>query len=629
MLKSGVGVAGRLINNKSNQFIFVGHRLFLLFALSKDHRVRAPHHFHYQLYYNKRKTIAQYEMSTMVKLFKKWWGLLCEYVLNSYSFVSLKYHVIINSMIRVILFAIALLWYPADALASTLVNISPNLGKAPLQVELTVQTESKLTCTSFYVDWGDGSEPLKYEVTDTQQECLGGDFSRVFTHTYNPRQDLLPISYQVTVKAGEGDLNSITPIKLAVFLYGDDIQVSTSTDSASSTNSTSTECFLERNGGYTPFEAIAVIPLGGDVCNPEKQMKYQIDWGDGSKTDEYLCALPEIKYDVIRHTYTEPNQDGYTAVLTKTFYPNTNQKHTVVEQCQVFVHRRPFIQIESPQGGKEFALEIPINIKIKTSNLPGEIQGFKPKIRLLFLSEDGQVGYIGDINIDNTEEFSPLQTHTFSWIPTSRECTLLASNNNSSNSTSSSSTVATSGSGNTTSSSTTDAVCSTPIYPGLYKIYAGVIYDICNGDPFCGEDIPTVIATITQPIKIFELPPWIFQVSDRLMIYPHKANMDEVIYFTGIFNSEASCLGGVYTIDFGDGEYQTITYPKGKCESFSSTFSHMYKKPGTYYVSVIKNGKKLFGNYVTILDSKLSGNNLYIASVWSAFKDFIRNLIGL
>ncbi len=108
---------------------------------------------------------------------------------------------------------------------ATIVNVDNDTGPAPLTVEVQL-VGTWGYCTSYEIDWGDGSGIQRKEfvaqensefsvddfIADQDQEAdpyadCSGAFERTFTHTY-----VTPAAYQMKIKFGRGPLQEITPV---------------------------------------------------------------------------------------------------------------------------------------------------------------------------------------------------------------------------------------------------------------------------------------------------------------------------------------------------------------------------------------------------------------------------------
>ncbi len=114
----------------------------------------------------------------------------------------------------------------------TIVELSETAGRPPLTVTLKMAGTDGY-CTSYNVDWGDGSSPLRREwrprersefsadefITDTEIEVDGGEdcsgaFNRTFTHTY-----VTYGVYPLKIKLGKGSLEDIEVIQHWVSVF--------------------------------------------------------------------------------------------------------------------------------------------------------------------------------------------------------------------------------------------------------------------------------------------------------------------------------------------------------------------------------------------------------------------------
>ena len=78
--------------------------------------------------------------------------------------------------------------------ADTSLKIEPTSGTAPLAVEVTLTGYSE-ACTSYLIDWGDGTQPELYD--SGFENCEGFPFQRLFTHAYTA-----PGTYTIRTKVG-------------------------------------------------------------------------------------------------------------------------------------------------------------------------------------------------------------------------------------------------------------------------------------------------------------------------------------------------------------------------------------------------------------------------------------------
>ncbi len=84
---------------------------------------------------------------------------------------------------------------------STSISVSPTFGTSPVITHVNIKGND---CTSYFVDWGDGTSVQQFEADNT------GDCNSVtdkeFVHSY-----FIPGTYTLKVKAGSGALSALTP----------------------------------------------------------------------------------------------------------------------------------------------------------------------------------------------------------------------------------------------------------------------------------------------------------------------------------------------------------------------------------------------------------------------------------
>ncbi|QSH39305.1 peptidoglycan-binding protein [Candidatus Kaiserbacteria bacterium] len=188
--------------------------------------------------------------------------------------------------------------FPIDPNAKAYITFSDTQGSAPFAAGLILRSDAPLSCTSYEIDWGDGSARAKKEAGNS--ECLNSSgFSREFRHTYENAG-----VYTVRVQAGRGSLSSLPVIEQRVNVHS----TRTGTDSS---------CFIEPNTGVAPHTVRARILLGGGLC--DGNLTYVVDWGDFSKSSPRTCVDQNYHYEELVHTYISPAV--YTARLEQS-HPN-------------------------------------------------------------------------------------------------------------------------------------------------------------------------------------------------------------------------------------------------------------------------------------------------------------------
>ncbi len=481
------------------------------------------------------------------------------------------------AIVAIIFSTLALFAYAAegDDPNRARMSITPSSGISPLDVQVTMYAESQLLCTAFSLDWGDGSPVESYDPGEYEENCYGGKFKRDFFHTYATSSASTTV-YSVHAKAGPNSLENLNTMTLLVTLRGDDWVE----DSGGTTQEKAT-CFVDPSTGSEPFVAAAYVPLGGEFC--DGTYEYYIDWGDGFGSESRFCNNEAIHYDTFYHEYS--TSGNYTAELVRLHDDTTFP----VETCAVDVTEASNITITKPNWKEDAVIGYPFDITWEIDNIPLSKDGITPNVRLTFVTTDGQAGFIADVATDQT---------SYVWIPTSEPCL--------------------------------EGACQSSIANGEYYIQASLIYDTCNGDPYCGEPVPVISSDISADTIVVSdtgipISSWLYTVHDRLFAYPVVAQAPSTINFTTVLNSEASCAGGSYVIEYGDGSSSSQAFPLGGCASFASSFTHTYSEAGNYRVILHKNGIPVASMNITITDPVIATqsrlNNL--ASAWAAFTNLL------
>lgn len=185
--------------------------------------------------------------------------------------------------------------------------LSSTQGNAPLTVQATVRSDTPSSCTSYYINWGDGTAPVQRDASVLG--CTSADtFSQQFTHVYQNAG-----AYVLQARAGRGSLNNLQQIEQRITV-----------SSGTTGGGTITGCFIDPNTGGAPLATRARILLGGTLC--DGALTYSIDWGDGTTSPTRTCADQNAHYDQLAHTYQSPGV--YTARLDQS-HPNAHFEEQV------------------------------------------------------------------------------------------------------------------------------------------------------------------------------------------------------------------------------------------------------------------------------------------------------------
>lgn len=367
--------------------------------------------------------------------------------------------------------------------------LSQTQGGTPLTVQATLQSETPSSCTSYELDWGDGTAPIRQEAGNFV--CTGNAFSQTFTHTYQNQG-----SYMLRARAGRGPVASLSMIDQPITV-----------SSGGGGGGTVTGCFVEPNSGRAPLASRARILFGGTLC--DGSLTYYVDWGDGEVSPTRRCADPNSHYEQFTHTYRSPGT--YTARLYQS-HPNARFED---QSCEV--------------------------------------------------------------NVTNTSTVNPGSSISSSCRNWTDGC-------------------------NTCSRSYVGgpAAC-TQRYCVQYGTQQCYQYFSNTGGSSGGGGVTADRDSLSYRIV--------------------NANL-RTVEFTALINANRDCNGGVYTIYFGDAQDSLQPYPADACQLFTRTVSHVYAQNGTYNAVLLKDGVTV--DQVTVTVSGSSSNvGANLASVITAIERLI------
>ncbi|MBL4644449.1 MAG: peptidoglycan-binding protein, partial [Candidatus Pacebacteria bacterium] len=158
--------------------------------------------------------------------------------------------------------------------------ITPKIGQLPLQVTATFSLNSS-SCSSFSLDWGDGTKPLSFDAGNTTT-CTKDIAHKRATHTYN-----VPGTHRVTFRAGRGPLSLAGVVTQMNVSVGDTAPVGFS---------------LSPTSGSAPLATSITFPVVGSTCT-----SYEADWGDGTVDRHEASGFNTCSQDSgtqsLTHTY--------------------------------------------------------------------------------------------------------------------------------------------------------------------------------------------------------------------------------------------------------------------------------------------------------------------------------------
>ncbi|QSH39306.1 hypothetical protein JXR01_03325 [Candidatus Kaiserbacteria bacterium] len=178
----------------------------------------------------------------------------------------------------------------SSAIARSLV-VTPEVGPVPLQVTATFSLNGS-SCSSYYLDWGDGTQPLLFDAGNTA--CTNDIAHKRATHTY-VRSGV----HQITLRAGQGPLSRAGVAGQTFVSVGSTI---------------TTGLALSPSTGSVPFTTSITFPVKGSTCT-----SYEADWGDGTvdrfEPSSFTNCVQDTGTQSLTHTY---NNAGTYKVEFKT-----------------------------------------------------------------------------------------------------------------------------------------------------------------------------------------------------------------------------------------------------------------------------------------------------------------------
>lgn len=161
--------------------------------------------------------------------------------------------------------------------------ITPQVGPLPLQVTATFSLSGS-SCSSFSLDWGDGTKPLTFDA-GTTTNCTKDIAHKRATHTYN-----IPGRHRVTFRAGHGPLSLARVVSQTFVSVGE---------------TTPTGFTLQPTNGSAPLTTSVTFPVQGSTCT-----SYELDWGDGTVDRHEAARFDACSADTgtqsLTHTYVNP-----------------------------------------------------------------------------------------------------------------------------------------------------------------------------------------------------------------------------------------------------------------------------------------------------------------------------------
>ncbi len=192
-------------------------------------------------------------------------------------------------------------------------EVYPTTGTAPLKVTVAFSGYGS-NCTSYAIDWGDGTPGASLQAVSPVSACLTDSFERTVTHTYANAG-----TFSLSLKIGKGALSTIpvvgtTPITMSAGVPSYTVTYVPQTQPVTPPVEDFSTCFVSPRSGSAPLTSRARVVLGGTLC--DGRFSYQVDWGDGTLSEARSCSSTASHYDTFTHNYSTPG--SYTARLLQT-----------------------------------------------------------------------------------------------------------------------------------------------------------------------------------------------------------------------------------------------------------------------------------------------------------------------
>ncbi len=159
--------------------------------------------------------------------------------------------------------------------------ITPEVGPVPLQVTATFSLNGS-SCSSYYLDWGDGSAPLVFDAGNAAG-CTKDIAHKRATHTYE-----VAGVHEVTLRAAHGPLSQAPVVGRTAVSVGSPAQSGLS---------------LNPTKGVAPFTTSVTFPVASSNCT-----SYEVSWGDGNsdrhEPAQFVNCTQDVGTESLTHTYS-------------------------------------------------------------------------------------------------------------------------------------------------------------------------------------------------------------------------------------------------------------------------------------------------------------------------------------
>ena len=188
--------------------------------------------------------------------------------------------------------------------------VTPLSGPLPTQVTATFSLNGS-SCSSFILDWGDGTPPLSFDAGDSGGICTRDIAHKQATHTYT-----LTGRHTVTLSAVQGPLAAAQFVSQHVVSIGEQVPGTFA---------------VHPTSGSAPLTTSITFPVEGSTCT-----SYVADWGDGVVDQhEALSAVcsADSGTQSLTHTYTQPGT--YTVLFKSGQGPVASLQHEQTANIEV------------------------------------------------------------------------------------------------------------------------------------------------------------------------------------------------------------------------------------------------------------------------------------------------------
>lgn len=137
-------------------------------------------------------------------------------------------------------------------------------------------------------------------------------------------------------------------------------------------------------------------------------------------------------------------------------------------------------------------------------------------------------------------------------------------------------------------------------YPHLYPFSGTYIVKLSSGSHQTSATIVVGGSSVIPSTSVV----------DSVSASPNSGLTPLTVTFTGTINQNSSCNGGIYTLQFGDGQTAVIPYPSDACRPVSFNVQHQYTTIGGFSARLLRgdtNGSQVAATQITVAGTSSSG----------------------